>query len=195
MNPSFLHSEPTPDYYDQVQDLRDKLLKAGLASKKEARKARTEARQAHKEQGSIRADARREQQRQADFAQKQAQMAESARKRQEQLNSEKAQRERQERIQNLIQAHAMRKFLGQDRPFYFVHRDRKIRRFLTTFPIATALDTGQLAIVELRDDPAHDFTLVDSPTAVRLEELEAADWILFWNRPGTQDDLPTYGAQ
>ena len=89
----------------------------------------------------------------------------------------------------------MLKPLGNDRTHYFVGRDRRIRRLVTTHELATRLADGWLAIVELQGDPARDFALVDDRTATRLEELGAADWILFWNKPGVDSgDLPTYGA-
>jgi len=182
-----------------MQDLRDKLLKAGLASKKEARKARTESRRDRKKKGGTKADeqARREQEER--YQQKQAEQTRASQERQQQINRERAEHERESRIQDLIRAHAVLKPLGKDRPFYFVRRDGRVGRFHTTYELATRLSSGQLAIVELSGDPDRDFAVIDAETAGRLEELEAADRILFWCRPGpdgTADpDLPTHGAR
>jgi len=195
-----------------MQDLRDKLVKAGLAKKKEAREARTESRRQRKKKGGAQADAERELEQQRRFEEKQARQTEASQLRQEQLNRERAEKERESQIQDLIRAHAVVRFLGRDRPFYFLGPQRRIGgerhicRFQTSFELAAQLSAGRLAIVELRDDPARilsapparptelQFALVDAETAGRLEQLDAADRILFWNRPGSEGDLPTHGA-
>lgn len=180
-----------------MQDLRDKLLKAGLASKKEARKARTESRRDRKKKGGARADEEKQREQEERYQQKQAEQARASQERQEQINRDRTERERESRILDLIRAHAVLKPLGKDRPFYFVRRDGRVGRFHTTHELATRLSSGQLAIVELEGDPDRDFALIDAETAARLEELQAADRILFWCKPdpGADPDLPTHGAR
>lgn len=178
-----------------MQDLRDKLVKAGLASKQKAREARTENRRKRKKQGGARADEQHQEEQQQRFERKHAEKADVAKQAQEEINRQRLLQERQNRIQNLIQHRALRKVRGNDRPFYFVDRDRRIHRFYTTFEVAASLEGGQLAIVRLDGDPRQDFAVVEEAVASRLEELDATEWILFWNKPEAgEGDLPAYGA-
>jgi uncharacterized protein YaiL (DUF2058 family) len=178
-----------------MQNLRDKLVKAGLANKKQAREARADARQERKQRGGARADKQVLQDQQARYEQKLADQASAAKEREELLHRQQAEREHHNRLQNLVRSHAITKIFGNDRPFYFVGRDRRIRRLNTTWELASRLASGQLAIVEVDDDPRRDFALVDAATAERLEQLEAAQRILFWNRDGAAEgELPAYGA-
>ena len=180
-----------------MQDLRDKLLKAGLVDKKQARKARTDERRKKKknkkgkkgreEPGEL--DAQRQR-----YDQKIEQQAARARDLQQQINAERAQQERLDQIRNLIRTSAEEQILGNDQSFYFVGRDRRIRKLTTKFVIAELLTSGALAIVECDDDPARDYKVVRAAGAERLEELDAAR-ILFWNKPGGGGgDLPSNGA-
>ncbi len=178
-----------------MQDMRDKLLKAGLVDKKQARKAKTEKRRKKKkrkkkghEPQTADLDAQRER-----YQEKQQQQADMARQRQQELNQQKAEKEAQDRVRNLIKSGAEERVLGNDRSFHFVGRDRRIRKLTTKHAIAERLDSGALAIVECDDDPARDYRVVSADAAERLEEL-CPDRILFWNKPGTGGDLPSHGA-
>jgi uncharacterized protein YaiL (DUF2058 family) len=175
-----------------MQDLRDKLLKAGLASKKEARKAKTEKRKERKQRGGAKAAAREQEKKKEQFERERAEQARADKARQEAINRQRAEKERENRILNLIRSHALLKIRGKDRPFYFMGKDRKIRRLVVSHALASKLSDGALAIAELRGDPERDFAVVDAATALRLEDLEAAGWILFWNKD--QDELPAYGS-
>jgi hypothetical protein len=175
-----------------MQDLRDKLLKAGLASKKEARKAKTAKRKERKKRGGAKAEAREQQEKKEQFERERVEKARADKERQEATNRERAEKERDNRLLNLIRSHALLKIRGKDRPFYFIGRDRRIRRLVVSHALASKLSDGALAIVELPGDPDRDFAVVDAATAQRLEGLEASDWILFWNRD--QTELPVYGS-
>jgi uncharacterized protein YaiL (DUF2058 family) len=195
-----------------MQDLRDKLLKAGLVDKKQARKARTDSRRDHKKKGGKRTEVQRQHQQdqQQRFEAKLADQRSRARERQDELNREQAEREQESRIRDFIRAHSLRfkvkpsspkkQEQGQtDRPFYFMGRDRKIRRLYPGYELAHQLGLGRVAIVEVKPDLEHDqgrdFALMDAAAALRLEELDAGR-ILFWNKTTDEPpgDLPTYGS-
>ena len=179
-----------------MQDLREKLLKAGLVDKQQARKAKTEKRRKKKEKKNAQkggAPSELEVQKER-YQQKLGQQAARARDLQQRLNEEQAQHEARERIRNLILTGALKKILGDDSRFHFVGRDRRIRRLTTTEEIAEGLTSGALAIVAFEDDAARDYRVVGVETARRLEELDPSV-ILFWNKPGScPGDLPTHGA-
>lgn len=177
-----------------MQDLRDKLKKAGLISKKQAREAKTEIRRAQKAQGNREAASHAEKEKKEKYESKLAEQAVKAREVQAELNQEQKQKEARNRIRNLIQSHTRQKILGEDRPFYFMGRDRFIRRLMTTYEIASQLALGHMAIVEIDYDPIRDFALIDAATAGRVEELDKS-LILFWNKPDQpNEDLPFYGS-
>jgi uncharacterized protein len=171
-----------------MHDLRDKLRKAGLVDKQQAREARTESRRERRRQGEP--NRLEEQQR---HSERRAEQAQRARELQEQLNREREGRERLARLRDLIRSHALLRPDGSDRPFYFLARDRRVRRLIISHELAAQLTRGQLAIVEADDDPGRDYAVVDAVTAARLEELDRSR-ILFWCKPADESDLPAYGS-
>lgn len=180
-----------------MQDLRDKLLKAGLVDKTQARQAKTEKRRKKKKKKQRKKgggqDPTLDDQRER-YSQRIEEQAALARDRQQKLNEQKAQQEQVHRIRDLIKSGAEKKVQGNDRDFYFVGRDRRIRKLTTSHQVADLLDSGALAIVEREDDPARDYAVVSADAAGRIEALDAAR-ILFWNKPGGgADDLPSHGA-
>lgn len=178
-----------------MQDLREKLKQAGIVSKTQAREARTETRKKKKRKGGAgkaQEDSLKEQE--ARYAAKQEAEKARARERQEALNTERAQREALARVRDLLRRHAVLKLTGNDRPFYFVGRDGRVRRLMISFELATRLRAGKVAVVEVDDDPLRDYAVVETTAASRLEESDR-ERILFWNKPPpTEDDLPPYGA-
>ena len=179
-----------------MQDLRKKLLEAGLVSKAQARKAGTEKRKAKRRKGksAIKEAQQQEKARKARYEEKQAEKARRAREKQALLNRRREEREHLERVRNITRSHALIRVAGRDRVFYFLGPDRKIRKLYTTFEVADGLGTGRLAVVLADDDPARDYAVVDADAARKLEEL-APDRLLFWNKPGAgRGDLPAYGS-
>lgn len=176
-----------------MQDLRDKLLNAGLVSKKQARKSKTDKRRKKKQKGRKRAAAELDEQQQR-YQQKMEQQAAEARQRQEQINLQRAARERLHQIRDLIRGNALRRFLGDAQSFHFVGPDRRIRKLSTTHEIAQRIVAGSLAVVHCDDDPRRDYTLIEATAAQQLEQLDPGR-ILFWNKPGSDSgDLPSHGA-
>lgn len=181
-----------------MQDLRDKLVKAGLASKKQAREARAESRKKRKAKGGARQDARQDERKVEQFKARQTEQTARVQQRQEELNRGLAAKEAVNRIRNVIRTNALayQPAKNQDRPFYFMGNDRRIRKLMVSFELAHQLSEGEVAITEADFDPNRDFVLVEASTARRLEELERPGYILFWNKPGEsgESDLPTYGS-
>ena len=176
-----------------MQDLRKKLLKAGLVDKKQARTAQTERRLEKKKRGGARAeeDAAREQQQR--HAERLAQQSEQARQREQERALAQQRHELENQVRNIVERNARRKILGDDCTFCFVGLDNHVRRLNTTHPIRQQLIDGDLGLVAAPHDKQRDFRVVDDATVERLEQLDPAS-ILFWNRPGTEGELPTYGA-
>lgn len=184
-----------------MQDLRDKLRKAGVVSKKQARKAGLEVRREKKREGGGKPAQQlqqlEEQKQRERFEARRAQEREEARERQAELNRQAEDRAQQARIDDLICAHAVvdRPPKGQaERTFNFVGLDRRIRRIHVSYELAARLTQGHVAIVAVEAAPGtgRDWALVDQDAARKLEELDAGR-LLFWNREEA-GDLPTHGA-
>lgn len=180
-----------------MQDLRDKLLRAGLVDKRKARKAKTEARRKKKRAGGEKVARAEQEHRREQFGEKKRAEAERVRALQAEINEQRARQQRAEQLRHIIERNRLVKTGGDDQSFYFAGPDRHIRRLRTTFAVAQRLRDGQLAAVWAPYDAQRDFRLVDSATARRIEKLDAG-YLLFWNEPGGDrqagDDLPTYGA-
>jgi len=172
-----------------MQDLRGKLKKAGLVSKKQARSAKTEARKAKKQS---------EAKGPAPLEPDNALPSSLQRKRQEiqqhqqRLNDERARHEQRAQIKDLIRTHQIEDYRGGDQSFHYVAQDQRIRKIIITRKAAQELSRGRAAIVEQDIDPPYDYALVSQQCAERLSTL-APQKILFWNKPGSNAEEPPTG--
>jgi uncharacterized protein YaiL (DUF2058 family) len=183
-------------HYDSpMQNLRDKLLKAGAVSKKQARKARTETRQTRKKgrKGQEQADQLAQQRRDA-YAAEQAKQAKEARERADEQKREQEHRALNAHLRQLTERHSLPRHTGQDAPFHFIGPTGFIRRFHTRFEILDELISGALGVVSLPGDVPRDYRVVRAEGLSRLAEL-APHRILFWNQPGGPPDEPAFGAR
>ena len=177
-----------------MQDLKKQLLKAGLVDKKTARAARTDERKQRKKKGRHQEEKANLEARQERHRQRKEEQARAAREEQQRLNAQAERREEQDRFRNIIRRAALTEGAqGGARPFYFVGPDNKIRRIYPGAQVAQKLSSGALAIVTSLEPEGPDYALVDRECAERLEEL-SPQAILFWNKPGQDGDLPTYGS-
>lgn len=180
-----------------MQDLRDKLLRAGLVDKQQARQSKTDKRRKKKRRGGARAEQQQEQARRQQFESRKAEQAERSRALQDELNRQRAEAERQHQIRDLIRAHTLApdRRRQPERPFYFVGRDRRIRRLHVGYELASKLSVGAAAVVETdRDAGGADHAIVDRACAERLAQL-GPELLLFWHRDGDDDAvLPTFGS-
>ncbi len=172
-----------------MQDLRDKLLKAGLVDKKRARKSKTDKRRDRKQKGRHKDEQALLQAQKERHQLRKEEQAQVARTHQQLVQDDAARREAQGRMRDIIKRAAVAKIHGDGRPFYFAGQEGKIRRFNPLPEIAQQLSSGKLAIVAHEAPTALglDYAVVDAGCAVRLEQL-APDLILFWNKPGEGED-------
>ena len=162
---------------------KDQLLKAGLVSKKDVRRSTAEKRSELKTKGKQASDAAAEAEarRKALYEERLAQQkardteAEAARA------AERGRKEADNRVRDLIRAHAVH-VRGGERRFYFVCRDDVIRNLSVPDPIGQRLETGGLAIVEDPSRRAPSYRLVPGDVAASVAE-SYPDSIRFWNRP------------
>ena len=122
--------------------LQDQLLKAGIADKKQANKARQEKRVKRKKTKGKKAASEVNQTRQAQLAQ-----AKRSQELNRQSNQEKEKQEKRAQVRQLIETNRLdlRKY---EEPYYFTV-GKKIKKLYVDETIARQLSNGQLAVVEL----------------------------------------------
>ena len=156
-----------------MADLRDQLLKAGLITPEQAKKAGHEKRQDSKRLGregkakqavARRDEVRQEQQQQSDQDRQRAQAQEQTRQEGERGAQEK--QKRQAIVERALREGALPRWEG-GRPYYF--RDGKEVRFLmVNDEAARALEAGKAAIV--RGESRSRYVLIQSGFALELAE-------------------------
>jgi hypothetical protein len=166
----------------RMKNLRDQLLKSGLVSKADARRAQHEQLRERKEQGITHNEAQAiaEQRRQ----QAQAERAAAQRQRDREIEAERASQQRARelalRLHGIV-AHAALPLRGGERRWHFVAADGAIRWVMVPEEIGRQLENGLAAVVE---DPAPErhspFRVVPRDAARRLVELDPAS-VRFWN--------------
>lgn len=119
--------------------LRSQLLKAGVATQKQARRAQHQKRQ---EQGQQQSAAKLAQQRRAE-------QAERSRQLNEQRQAALREREQQAEIQQLIDTHAVSR-AGGEHSYQFVMHQR-VNKILVPAPLIEALAKGRMGIVHWQD--------------------------------------------
>ncbi len=120
--------------------LQDQLLKAGLANKKQAKKARHEKRVTHKKNKGKKVASQINQTQQAAIAQ-----AKRSQKLNCQINQEKARLEKLTQVKQLIEQNRL-KLDKYENPYYFAV-GKKIKKLYVNDEITKKLSCGQLAIV------------------------------------------------
>ena len=165
-----------------MQNLRDKLLKAGLVSEKQVSDSKDSERKT-RPQGNIKqrqdAHSEEEKQRREAFAQHEAEQAEVRRKDAAKRAEAKAQSERAHKLKQLVEAHRMRELPGEVN-FHFVRRSGKIARLALSPATAALLESGAAAVVEDPGQPEH--AVVLSEAAKRIFEVDPKA-VRFWFGP------------
>ena len=170
-----------------MQNLRDKLLKAGLVSEndiKEAeRKKRDDKPKAQHIRQSFQARAQQEteedRQRREAFALREAEVAAERRKEAAKKAEARMQSERAQKIRQLVESNRMREPAGEV-SFHFVKRSGKIGRLAVSAETAKLLEAGAAAIVE---DPGQPEPAVLPGAAAERVYAVDAHAIRFWNGP------------
>jgi uncharacterized protein YaiL (DUF2058 family) len=183
-----------------MQNLRDKLLKAGLVTEKQAKDAerkdekpagaqhRTAKERASPATGGAPAGAQHrteeavseeERQRRDAFALREAELSEDRRKDAAKKAEARMQSERAHRLRHLVETHRVREAPGEV-DFHFVKRSGKIGRLAVSPETAKLLEGGKAAVVEDPGQPEH--AVVPGEAAKRIYEVDPQA-IRFWFGP------------
>ena len=162
-----------------MQNLRDKLLKAGLVSDKQAQEAARAERPPKKHREREEAQSVEEKQRRDAFAAREAELGEERRKEAAKVAEAKMQSERARRLRQLVESNRLREAPGEV-SFHFVKRSGKIGRLALSPETAKLLEGGGAAVV---DDPGSpDHAVVPADAAKRIYQVDPQA-IRFWFGP------------
>ncbi len=163
-----------------MQNLRDKLLKAGLVTEKQAQEAaRGERRGAPKTlHERDRQVSDEERQRREAFAAREAEVAEQRRQEAAKQAEARMQSERARRLRQLVEAHRIRE--DGEVSFHYVRRSGKIGRLDVSVATQKMLEQGGAAVVE--DPGSPDCAVVPGDAAKRIYEVDPRA-IRFWFGP------------
>ncbi len=172
-----------------MQNLRDKLLKAGLVNKKHQRRAEHADRQ-KKRKRQAEPEGTAEQKRLAAYEQKLAAEREKSRALDAQRRLQREAKERDLRVRYLTDHHRVSWKRG-DRKWFFVARGGTMLHFGLDAEAARQLNYGAAAIVEVPGAPSPDaaHTLVDRATADLIWSIDDA-YVRFLNRDTNDSDRP-----
>jgi uncharacterized protein YaiL (DUF2058 family) len=166
-----------------MQNLRDKLLKAGVVSEKDVQEAERKKRDDRPRPGGFKARAQQEteeqRQRREAFAAREAELAEERRKEAAKKAEARLQSERAHKIRQLVEAHRIRD-QGREASFHFVKRSGKIGRLAVSAETARLLEAGAAAIVEDPGQPEP--AVLPGPAAQSVHAVDPRA-IRFWNGP------------
>lgn len=162
-----------------MQNLRDKLLKAGLVTEKQAQEAARDQRPPKKHREREQAESAEEKQRQEAFRAREAELSEERRKEAAKVAEARMQSERARKLRQLVEAHRIREKAGEV-AFHFVKRSGKIGKLAVSPETAKLLESGAAAVV---DDPGSpDHAVVPAEAAGRIYQVDAQA-IRFWHGP------------
>jgi uncharacterized protein YaiL (DUF2058 family) len=163
-----------------MQNLRDKLLKAGLVTEKQATEAARDQKQGvprkHREREEQVSE--EERQRREAFAAREAEVAEERRKEAAKQAEARMQSERARRLRQLVETHRIRE--PGEVSFHYVKRSGKIGRLDVSVQTQKNLEQGAAAVV---DDPGSpDCAVVPGEAAKRIYQVDPQA-IRFWFGP------------
>jgi uncharacterized protein YaiL (DUF2058 family) len=163
-----------------MQNLRDKLLKAGLVTEKQAKEAARDQRQApakgHREREKQVSE--EERQRREAFAAREAEVSEERRREAAKQAEARMQSERARRLRQLVEVHRLRE--PGEVSFHYVRRSGKIGRLDVSLATQKLLEQGGAAVVE--DPGSPDCAVVPGDAAKRIYEVDPQA-IRFWFGP------------
>ena len=167
-----------------MQNLRDKLLKAGLVSEHDIKESERRKRDDKpKAQQSFKARAQQEtdeqRQRREAFAVREAEVAAERRKEAAKKAEARMQSERAQKIRQLVDSHRLREPAGEV-SFHFAKRSGKIGRLAVSPETAKLLEAGAAAIVEDPGQPEP--AVLPGDAAQRVYAVDPLA-IRFWNGP------------
>jgi len=160
-----------------MQNLRDKLLKAGLVTEKQAKEAEERPARKHREREAK--ESAEEKQRREAFAAREAELAEERRRDAAKAAEARMQSERARQLRQIVESQRLREPPGET-SFHFVKRSGKIARLAVSAETAKMLESGAAAVVEDPGQPEH--AVVPAETARRIYEIDPKA-IRFWCGP------------
>jgi len=163
-----------------MQNLRDKLLKAGLVTEKQAKEAARDQKGAAPKQHRQREEqlSAGERQRREAFAAREAELAEERRKEAAKVAEARMQSERARRLRQLVETHRVQE--AGEVTFHYVRRSGKIGRLDVSLEMQKRLEQGAAAVVE--DPGSPDCAVVLADAAKRIYEVDPRA-IRFWFGP------------
>lgn len=162
-----------------MQNLRDKLLKAGAVKKSAAKKAKTQARQETKKKKlkSHHKDAEAEV---SLYEEKLEKNKTAAKDKQAKINREKEEIEKKRSIEAIIREFELKKNFRGDQILYFT-LGKAIRKIYLNEETVDALKKGYLAIVNASFDREVGYRLIEQKGAEKIATIDAS-YLLFYNR-------------
>jgi uncharacterized protein YaiL (DUF2058 family) len=163
-----------------MQNLRDKLLKAGLVTEKQAQEAAKEERRAAPKKVHDREQhlSEEERQRREAFAAREAELAEQRKQEAAKQAEARMQSDRARRLRQLVETHRIRE--DGEVSFHYVRRSGKIGRLDVSVITQKLLEQGGAAVVE--DPGSPDCAVVPGEAAKRIYEVDPRA-IRFWFGP------------
>ncbi|WP_281645980.1 DUF2058 domain-containing protein [Parendozoicomonas sp. Alg238-R29] len=163
-----------------MSSLRDQLLKSGVASKKQHQQARTQKKK-QKKQG---VDAQAEQRKRLDEERKQ--QIERDKELNRKLETERAEKEKQAQIRQIIQTNTIKREDGEN-SYSFVD-NKKIKKWYLADNQVEELSKGRLALAKLGDE---EYALISGKVAEKLAErlADEADKYLLVSNKGKQEEV------
>ncbi|HEX4382385.1 MAG TPA: DUF2058 family protein [Myxococcales bacterium] len=164
-----------------MQNLRDKLLKAGLVSEKQAQQAARDQKPPKQATHRVREEqiSAEEQQRRDAFALREAEQSEERRKEAAKVAEARMQSERARRLRQLVESNRIADKKGEV-TFHYVRRSGKIGRLDMSAELQQKLESGAAAVVE--DPGSPDCAVVMADAARRIYEVDPHA-IRFWFGP------------
>jgi uncharacterized protein YaiL (DUF2058 family) len=162
-----------------MQNLRDKLLKAGLVTEKQANDAtrsNKQPKQPHKQREAQISE--EEKQRREAFAAREAEVSEEKRREAAKVAEARMQSERARRLRSLVESHRLKE--KGEVSFHYVRRSGKIGRLDVSKETQQKLESGGAAVVE--DPGSPDCAVVLADAAKRIYEVDPQA-IRFWFGP------------
>ncbi len=178
-----------------MQNLRDKLLKAGLVSQDQVKKAeekpKPKARPPAPAPQKLQVADEEERQRREAFAVHDAEVAEARRKEAAKVAEARMQSERARTLRSLVQQHKLTGTLGEV-SFHYVKRSGKIGKLALTPELAGLLEGGEAAVVE---DPGQPECVVVPSAAAEIFYKVDPKAIRFWAGPQKPMGFDAVGGQ
>jgi uncharacterized protein YaiL (DUF2058 family) len=155
-----------------MQNLRDQLLKAGMASKKQKQQVEQDKRRERKRQQKGQAEAAALEQQRLAYEARLAAQRDADRARSAAQRTELEAKEQRLRLQHIIDYWQLPEEAGAMRRWYFTTRHRTIKYVYVSEPTAERLRMGDVAIVEGSDTDEERYVLLEHEGADHIASID-----------------------